>query len=91
MSGNSNLEMIVNRDLDRLSSEYYSIVDLAKEYDAPILAVVDRQDLRYIKNKLKELLDQIEYLPESERKKKVQQEAIAVLNSVSHSLLQCNI
>ncbi|MBO7657224.1 hypothetical protein J6S55_01060 [Candidatus Saccharibacteria bacterium] len=90
MSGSSNLEAIIDRDLGRLSSEYYSILDLAREYDAPILAVADRQDLRYIKNKLSELIVQIEYLPNGDHKEKVQHEAATVLESVSHSLLHCN-
>lgn len=91
MSRNSNLEAAINRDLNRLSSEYYSIVDLAREYNAPVLAMVDRQDLRYIKNKLSDLLIQIESLPEDDYKKRVRQEVATISESVSHSLLRHSV
>ena len=91
MLRNSNLEAAINRDLNRLSSEYYSIVDLAREYNAPVLAMVDRQDLKYIKNKLSDLLIQIESLPEDDYKKRVRQEVATISESVSHSLLRHSI
>lgn len=91
MTENSTWEETIDKSLDSISTEYYSILDLAREYDAPILAVVDRQDIRHLENKLKGLIFEIECLSISDHRNEMLVEASAIMDSLSGILSHENI